>query len=218
MIVAVDGPSGVGKSTVTHEVARRLGLSMLDTGALYRAAALLALEAGIPFEDGPRVAELLPSVELAFRIVDGQSHLFVGDRDVAQAIRTPQISDGASKVSAQPEVRAALLDLQRRLGRRFDCIVEGRDIGTVVFPDARHKFFLTASDEARTRRRQLQYAQQGKQVSQQELRKEVAERDRRDTSRQVAPLVPASDAIVIDTTDLTFEQVVERIVGIVSGG
>lgn len=213
MIVAIDGPSGVGKSTVSEAVAERLGLTLLDTGALYRAAALLAIEDGIPVEDGAKVARRLSRSQIEFRKVAGEQRLFVDDRDVSATIRTPSISDGASRASAQPEVRAALLQLQRELGRRAGCVVEGRDIGTVVFPDAEFKFFLEASVEERVRRRQRQYAERGREVDEAALRKEIIERDRRDRSRAHAPLKAADDAVIIDTTEMSFEEVVEAIVG-----
>ena len=153
-----------------------------------------------------------------FRTTDGEPRLWINQRDVSSAIRNPRISEGASKTSAQPEVRAALLDLQRELGRQQSCVVEGRDIGTVVFPDADHKFFLTASVDERIRRRLAQYAEQGKSVSQEELRREVIERDERDSSRAVAPLKPAEDAVMVDSTGLNFEQVVALMVGSVKKG
>ena len=213
MIVAIDGPSGAGKSSVSKEVARRLGFQLLDTGALYRGAALLAIEARVDLEDGDAVAGLIERSLFSFHTVDGLPHLAIDGRDVAADIRTPEVSEGASRTSAQPAVRAALLDLQRLIGRRQSCVVEGRDIGTVVFPDAEHKFFLTASTEERIRRRAAQYVESGKTVSAEELEREVIERDERDASRDVAPLKPADDAHLIDSTGLSFEEVVELIVG-----
>ena len=212
MIVAIDGPSGAGKSSVSLEVACRLGFQLLDTGALYRGAALLAIEAGVDPEDGDVVAALIEKSDFEFRTLEGLPHLCIDGRDVATDIRTPQVSEGASRTSAQPAVRAALLDLQRRIGRRQSCVVEGRDIGTVVFPDAEHKFFLTASTDERVRRRAAQYAETGKTVSDEELEREVIERDERDASRDVAPLKPADDACLIDSTGMTFEEVVDLIV------
>lgn len=217
MIVAIDGPSGAGKTSVSQAVAKRLQFQLLDTGAIYRGAALLAIEAGVDTEDGAAVARLIGDSQFEFREVEGQQHLFVDDRDVAVDIRTPRVSEGASRTSAQPAVRAALLDLQRQLGRRRSCVVEGRDIGTVVFPDAEHKFFLTASTEERIRRRAAQYADSGKVVSEEELERDVIERDQRDSSRDVAPLKPADDAVLVDSTGLDLDQVVDLIVGKVRG-
>ena len=212
MIVAIDGPSGAGKSSVSEEVARRLGFELLDTGALYRGAALLAIEAGVDLEDGHAVAALIEESQFSFSTVEGLPQLNIDGRDVAIDIRTPQVSEGASRTSAQPAVRAALLELQRRIGRHQSCVVEGRDIGTVVFPDAEHKFFLTASTDERIRRRSVQYAESGKTVSAEELEREVKERDERDASRDIAPLRPADDAHLIDSTGLSFDEVVELIV------
>jgi cytidylate kinase len=215
MIVAIDGPSGAGKSSVSAEVARRLGINLLDTGALYRGSALLADRADVEFGDGPAVGALIRAVLFDFTMVDGEPHLVIDSSDVSGLIRTPRMSEGASQVAARPEVRAALLDLQRDLGRRSDCVVEGRDIGTVVFPDAQHKFFLTASTSTRIERRRLQYEAAGKMVSGETLRREVIARDERDASRDIAPLKAADDATIIDSTELDFEQVVTIIVGAV---
>lgn len=212
MIVAIDGPSGAGKSSVSAEVARRLGISLLDTGALYRGSALLADRADVEFSDGSAVGALIEAALFDFTMVNGEPHLLIDSADVSSLIRTPRMSEGASLVSARPEVRAALLELQRDIGRRSDCVVEGRDIGTVVFPDAQHKFFLTASTNARIERRRLQYEGAGRAVSDETLRREVIERDERDASRDIAPLKAAEDATIIDSTELDFEQVVTLIV------
>ena len=178
---------------------------------------MLAIEAGVPTDDGEAVAALIAAAEFAFQTVDGDSTLHIDGRNVGTDIRTPRMSEGASVTSAQPAVRAALLELQRTLGRRTDCVVEGRDIGTVVFPEAEAKFFMHASVDERIRRRVAQYEAQGKSVSEDELRKEVVDRDRRDSSRDVAPLKPADDAVDLDTTGLTFDEVVEAIVTRVEG-
>ena len=212
MIVSIDGPSGSGKSTVSRAVANRLGFALLDTGALYRGAALLALRANVDPADGKGVAALIQKTRFQFRTIDEQSRLFLDGIDVSSEIRTPEISEGASVTSAQPEVRDALLETQRSVGRANDCVVEGRDIGTVVFPDARCKFFLTASNEERTRRRRAQYLNLGREVSDEELRREVEDRDNRDAGRDVAPLKPADDAVMVDSTSLSFDEVVELIV------
>ena len=212
MIVSIDGPSGSGKSTVSRAVANRLGYALLDTGALYRGAALLALQANVDPADGRSVATLIEKTRFQFRLIDEESRLFLDGIDVSSKIRTPQISEGASVTSAQPEVRDALLETQRIVGRNNDCVVEGRDIGTVVFPDAGCKFFLTASIEERTRRRREQYLKVGRTVSDDELRREVEDRDNRDAGRQVSPLKPADDAVLVDSTGLSFDEVVELIV------
>jgi len=217
VIVAIDGPSGAGKSTVSRAVSERLGYQLLDTGALYRGAAWLAIGSGVDPENGPEVASLIDAADFAFERVDGEQHLFVNGTDVASQIRTPEMSEGASKTSAQPAVRAALLDLQRRLGEANDCVVEGRDIGTVVFPAAAHKFFLTASMAARIERRRLQYEEKGLEADEEQLRRDVEERDKRDSERDIAPLKPAADAQLVDSTGLSFDEVVGLICGAVLG-
>jgi CMP/dCMP kinase len=217
VIVAIDGPSGAGKTSVSREVARRLGMALLDTGALYRGAALLAEEHGVDFDDGPAVAALVEAARFEFVVAGGTSRLHIGGRDVSAAIRTPRMSEGSSRVSARPEVRGALLELQRELGHATDCVVEGRDIGTVVFPDAEHKFFLTASLQARVDRRREEYEARGQTVDDEAMRREVAERDHRDSARDVAPLRPAPDAVLVDSTGMTFEEVVQAIVAAVRG-
>jgi CMP/dCMP kinase len=217
VIVAIDGPSGAGKTSVSREVARRLGMALLDTGALYRGAALLADEHGVDFDDGPAVAALIERAAFGFAISGEGSRLHIDGRDVSEAIRTPRLSEGSSRVSSRPEVRAALLDLQRELGRASDCVVEGRDIGTVVFPDAEYKFFLTASLGARVERRRAEYEAKGQRADEETMRREVVERDERDAARDVAPLRPADDAVVLDSTQMTLEEVVEAIVSAVRG-
>ena len=209
-IVVLDGPAGAGKSTVARILAERLGVPMLDTGALYRAVALAARERGIAWDDEERLAELAAGLDVRFVPAEagGQKVLLEG-RDVSAEIRTPEISDGASRVSALPAVRRALLDLQRRLGAG-GCVAEGRDMGTVVFPDADVKFFLTADLAARARRRRDQLRAQGQTPPPlAEIEAAIAERDARDRSRAVAPLRPAPDAIAIDTTDMDLPEVVE---------
>jgi cytidylate kinase len=219
-VVAIDGPAGAGKSTVTRKVAERLGYVIVDTGALYRVVALAAQRAGVDFDDverASRLAEALvegSAVQLR-RGQDGAQQVMLRGQDVSGAIRTQIISQGASKVSAHPGVRAALLDLQRSQGREGAVVLEGRDIGTVVFPDAEAKFFLTASVEVRAQRRRDELAARGTPPSLEEVMREVTERDRRDSTRPVAPLRQADDAQLVDSSTLSVEQVVERIVAAV---
>jgi len=208
-IVAIDGPAGAGKSTVARQLARRLGFTIIDTGAIYRSVALAALKAGIPWDDDQRLGKLLDEgLGLTF---DGERVLLRGE-DVTEAIRTPEITRGASVVSARPVVRQKLLQLQRDLGRSAPrgAVLEGRDIGTVVFPDAQVKFFLTASDAARARRRHAELADKGLQVPLDEVLTDQRRRDKDDTERSIAPLRAAPDAVVIDTTGLDLDEVVER--------
>jgi CMP/dCMP kinase len=210
-IVAIDGPAGAGKSTVARELARRLGFTIVDTGAIYRAVALAAQRAGVDWDDDAGLARLLDSPE--FRLSFGDdARVFLQGEDVTDAIRTPEISRGASIVSARPVVRQKLLGLQRELGRRAPrgAVLEGRDIGTVVFPDADVKFFLTASDQTRASRRQSELQEKGLTVDVSKVLADQRRRDRDDTERTIAPLKPAPDAIVVDTTDMDLGQVIEE--------
>jgi cytidylate kinase len=210
LVVAIDGPAGAGKSTAARLLAKRLDYELLDTGAIYRVMALLARRKGIAWDDGPGVAGLAADLDLGFRLEGDVNRVLVGGADVTAEIRTPEMSDGASRVSALPEVRAALLGIQRRLGARGGVVVEGRDIGTVVFPDAGAKFFLTASDDERARRRAAELAARGQPVDVESTKREMRERDERDSTRSVAPLRVAPDAIYINSDGMTVEEVVNR--------
>lgn len=212
LTVAIDGPSGAGKSTVAKRLAQRLGYSLVDTGAIYRSVALLALERGHSFSDETALAALAQELPISFQFSSGENRVFLGALDVSSAIRTPEVSRGASQVSSLPGVRAALLGLQRRLGSGGGVVLEGRDIGTVVCPDAQVKFFLTASVEARARRRFEELRAGGHEVSLEETRREVEARDLADTSRAVAPLRAAQDAIFVDASDRGVEAVVSEMV------
>jgi cytidylate kinase len=208
-IVAIDGPAGAGKSTVARELAKRLGFSRIDTGAIYRSVALAAREAGVAWDDELGLKKLLDGgLALEF---DGE-RVILGGKDVSQTIRTPEISRGASVVSARAVVRQRLLGLQRDLGRRAasGAVLEGRDIGTVVFPDADVKFYLTASDEARARRRYDELREKGLAVDLSEVLADQRRRDKDDSERAIAPLKPAQDALLVDTTGKGLEEVVER--------
>ncbi len=211
MIVAIDGPAGAGKSTVTERLASRLGFVRLDTGAIYRAVGLAATRRGIPPTDREALAELVSSVEVRFDdglvVLDGE--------DVSEAIRTAEAGQAASAYSAVPEVRAGLLELQRKAGRARDSVVDGRDIGTVVFPDAEVKIFLTASVEARARRRLLDLEQRGQTADLAEVRAGIEARDHADTTRPVAPLRQAEDAVVVDTTHLDLDGAVDACLAVV---
>lgn len=212
MIVAIDGPAGAGKSTVARALASRLGFFLLDTGAIYRSLALLAARRGVPWSDGPALAELARTLPLRFGRGAEEGRVFLGEEDVTQEIRTPEVSLGASQVSLHPGVRAALLALQHRLSQDGKCVVEGRDVGTVVLPQAPIKFFLTASKEVRARRRYEELRARGVMADLEGTLREQEERDRRDETRAAAPLRQAEDAVLIDTSDLPLSQVVDRLV------
>jgi len=215
-VVAIDGPAGAGKSTVTRRVAKALGYLVVDTGALYRTVALAVQRAGASFDDEDPVgalAEALVAREAVTLVGDADgTRVLLDGEDVSGSIRTPILSQGASKVSAHPRVRAALLELQRAGGREGGVVLEGRDIGTVVFPDAEAKVFLTASVEERARRRFEELKANGVNVEFHGVRAEVVERDQRDSSRPIAPLRQAPDALVLDSSTLSIDQVVARIV------
>ena len=215
-IVAIDGPAGAGKSTVTRRVARELGYTQVDTGALYRAVAWACQARDVDLDDevgvGQVAADLAKPGVVSMSVQDDVSKIFVGNTDVSSAIRSREASLGASLVSQNPAVRASLLSIQRELGQKGGVVLEGRDIGSVVFPHAEAKFFLTASSEVRARRRQAELAEKGEAPPLEEIIAEVEERDRRDTMRPIAPLVQAPDAEVIDSSGLEIDAVVERIV------
>jgi len=210
LVIAIDGPAGAGKSTASRRLAVRLGYRLLDTGAIYRAVALTALRQGVSWEDGPACAAIAEALDIDFHFDGEDNHVTLAGEDVSAAIRTPEISQGASKVSALREVRAALLDLQRRLGAQGGVVAEGRDIGTVVFPDADLKFFLTASPQVRARRRTEELLAAGEVVDEAATLREIIERDQRDSTREAAPLKQADDAVLVDSSGVPADEVVAR--------
>ncbi|HEX4803659.1 MAG TPA: (d)CMP kinase [Myxococcaceae bacterium] len=211
-IVAIDGPAGAGKSTASKVLAQRLGFTLVDTGAIYRSAALVALEHGIEGGENGRLRELLERMRLEFQPLADENRVFLDGRDVSERIRTPEVSMAASRISADPSVRQALLPLQRRLALQAErgSVLEGRDVGTVVFPDADVKFFLDAAPEIRARRRREELLKKGIARSPEEVLAEQARRDRDDSTRQVAPLRAATDALVVDSSKLSISEVVAR--------
>lgn len=215
MIIAIDGPSGAGKSTVAKAVARELGFSCLDTGAMYRAVAWRALQDGVPFDDDEALGRLARAHDIAFAHEEGEPvprRVSIGGIDVTDAIRTAEIDRAVSPVSAAPSVRAALLEQQRRIGRAGDYVVEGRDIGTTVFPEAPVKVFLTASAEERAHRRVRQNVDRGVgSVDYNEVLTDIRRRDDQDSSRATSPLRPADDAVRLDSTGRYIEEVIEDI-------
>jgi cytidylate kinase len=214
-VVTIDGPAGAGKSTAARQLAARLGYSFLDTGAIYRTVALLARQRGIDWGDGPALGALAGGIDLRFESVGGANRVIADGADVTGEIRTPAISEGASRVSAHPPVRAALLQLQRAIGARGRVVAEGRDTGTAVFPDAPAKFFLTASPAERARRRTLELTAAGRAAVEADVLAEMEQRDQRDSTRAASPLRRAEDAVEIDTSGLSADEVVDLIEGIV---
>jgi len=204
LIVAIDGPSGAGKSTVTRKLAERLGYIHIDTGAMFRAVALAVSRLGVDPDDDAALARLCRSLDICF---DSMNRLQLNGEDVSTAIRNPEISLLTSRIAAKPSVRDHLLYLQRKMGMQGGVVLEGRDIGTVVFPDADVKFYLTASPEERGRRRYEELKEKGAQVTLEQTVAEVIERDEQDLNRKVAPLSRAADALEIDSTVLTLEDV-----------
>jgi len=213
LIVAIDGPAGAGKSTVSKLLARRLGLSFVDSGALYRTVALSARRQGIATDDDPALAALVGRIRIFFKATVDENRVYLDGEDVSAEIRTPEISLLASAVSARPVVRAGLLGLQRRLALEapVGAVLEGRDIGTVVFPDADLKFFLEASPDVRARRRYEELFQKGTESTLDAVLADQTQRDRNDASRAVAPLKPADDAVRVDSSGLPLSEVVQRL-------
>jgi cytidylate kinase len=209
IVVAVDGPAGVGKSTLAIALAREFNLTYVETGALYRAVGLVAREQGVDSDDEVGLARIAQTLPVTFSLEGELNRVLLDGRDVTAELRGPEMGPLASQVSAKPKVRAALLELQRAFARAGGAVAEGRDIGTVVFPEADVKFFLVADVEVRAHRRFLQLAKMGKQVPMAELVREIGARDQRDSGRAVAPLKAAQDAIEVDTTHLTIDGVLE---------
>jgi CMP/dCMP kinase len=212
-VVAIDGPVGSGKSTVARRVAERLGFLFLDTGAMYRAVGLLATEAGVALDDEAAVVPIAAAARLHF---DEDGRLFAGERDVSSLIRSLEMGAAASVVSVLPGVRRLLVERQRELGAGADIVMEGRDIGTNVFPDAEVKVFLTARPEVRAARRACELQAKGEDVDVEEVLAALVERDRRDSEREVAPLRQADDAVAVDTSGLSLDEVVDAVVAVVA--
>jgi len=216
LIIAIDGPSGVGKSTLSRRLAQRLQYVNIDTGAMYRSVALAARRAGIALDDPRALERLCMDLDIRFARNNGTEKVLLDGEDVSEAIRTPEISLLSSKVSAQPVVRSAMVRLQRQMGENGGVVLEGRDIGTVVFPAAEVKFFLAATARERGRRRYLELKEKGLDVDLERTIAEVEARDAADCGRQHAPLRQAEDAVLIDTTRLNIDQVLERMLRVVA--
>lgn len=209
--IAIDGPAGAGKSTVAKGLAKKLGFIYVDTGALYRAIGVCAIRKGVDTKDADGVSSLLSDIKIELKFVDGVQRVFLNDEDVSEAIRTPDASMAASNVSAIPSVRAFLLDLQRDIAKKNNCLMDGRDIGTVVLPDAQIKIFMTADVEERAMRRYKELQEKGINDSYEQVLKEMKERDFQDSNRPIAPLKPAEDSTIFDSTGHTLEESIEEL-------
>jgi CMP/dCMP kinase len=208
-VITVDGPAGAGKSTVSRLLAKQLGYLYLDTGAMYRAVALRWTRLSLDSADEAALERLCTGLDLEFRLRGGENRLYLGGEDVSGSLRSPEMDRLSSSLSALKEVREAMTKLQRKVGSKGRVVAEGRDMGTVVFPDGEHKFFLTADLEVRAERRYRERVMRGEPVTLEHVKREMIERDEQDTKRALSPLRPASDALIIDTSRLNPDQVVE---------
>lgn len=213
--IAIDGPAGAGKSTIAKTAAKELGFIYVDTGALYRTVGLNALRMGKNTKSAEEVVPTLEGLEVSLRFVDGEQRVFLGEEDVSSAIRQNEVSMAASNVSAIPKVREFLFDLQRDIAKKNNCIMDGRDIGTVVLPDAKIKIYLTASAEARADRRFKELTEKGQVVEYDVILKEIKERDYQDMNREIAPLKQAEDAVLVDTTELTLPESIDYMIKVI---
>lgn len=210
--VAIDGPAGAGKSTIAKLVAKEKGYVYVDTGAMYRGLAIHFLENGIEAEEKEKIAEACKDADVTIRYEDGQQQVYLNGKNITAKLREEAVGNMASKSSAIPEVRAKLLELQRELARKEDVIMDGRDIGTCVLPDADVKVFLTASVETRAKRRYDELVEKSVACDLEEIARDIAERDKRDSTREIAPLKQAEDAVLVDSSYMTIEEVVAAIV------
>ncbi len=213
--IAIDGPAGVGKSTIAKRLASLFHFTYVDTGAMYRTIALYYIEKRLPLENEAVVLSHLNDIEISLRYIDGMQNIFLNGKNVTDLIRTPEVSIGSSQVAVIGGVREKLVKLQREIGEKQNVVMDGRDIGTKVFPDADVKLFLTATCEERAKRRMAEMREKGMQASYDEILESIRFRDENDSNRKIDPLKPASDAIMVDNTQDTLEQTVERIKNII---
>lgn len=217
MKIAIDGPAGAGKSTVAKAVAKKLNLNYLDTGAMYRAAAYAMIGRGIEPGDHERVLAALPSLSMQVVYENGVQKVLIDGKDVTPYIRTPRISKGASDIAVIPDLRLKLVELQREVAGQYDIVMDGRDIGTYVLPDADFKFFITASPRERAKRRYLELKETSPDADIDEIEREIIARDKTDSTREFAPLKQADDALLVDTTALDRDQVIELVSAHITG-
>lgn len=213
--VAIDGPAGAGKSTIAKAAAKELGFIYVDTGALYRTVGVNALRNKVNMESDEDIASVLPLTQVQLKFVDGEQRMYLNGENVSSEIRMPEASMAASRVSAVPKVRSFLFDLQRDLAKKNNCIMDGRDIGTVVLPEAKVKIFLTASPECRAERRYKELCQKGVEVNYDDVLNDIVKRDYNDSHRAVAPLKPAEDSVYLDTSELDLQQSIDAVINII---
>lgn len=211
MNIAIDGPSGAGKSTIAKELAKRLSITYLDTGAMYRTVALKALLIGVDVNDAESVEKMLPTVDLDIKYIDGVQHVYLDGNDVSKEIREHRMSKAASDISRIPAVRLKLVEMQRALAAKYDCVLDGRDITSYVLPNAEYKFFITATPEIRAKRRFDELAAKGETIDFSVLLEDIKKRDYNDSHRDFAPLTRTEDSVYIDTSDLSIEQVLSTV-------
>lgn len=213
--IAIDGPAGAGKSTIAKKIAKKLGFIYVDTGAMYRAIGLYLLEKGVNYEDEQQIGRAIQDIQIAISYRDGEQQVMLNGENVSAKIRTEEVGNMASKTSKYPVVREKLLELQRSLAFSADVLMDGRDIGTCILPNADLKIFLTADAGVRAKRRYLELTEKGISCNIEDIEKDIIERDRRDTTRAIAPLKKAEDAVEVDTSHMTIDEVVDTIVSMV---
>lgn len=214
--IAIDGPAGAGKSTISRKAAEKLGYIYIDTGALYRTVGVSALRKKVDMQSDEAIASVLPETKVELKFIDGEQRMFLCGEDVSKEIRLPEASMAASRVSAVPAVRAFLFDLQRDIAEKNDCIMDGRDIGTVVLPNAQVKIFLTASPECRANRRYKELCEKGIEASYDGVLTDIVKRDYDDSHRKIAPLKPAEDSVTVDTSDIGLEESIEKVISVIT--